>query len=450
MLRAPLVSLFLLTMAWPVAAAERDFATPAVLSLRDQAEVRDAWLGQRLDTLIPALMRREHIDLWLIIAREQMEDPVARTMLPATWLSARRRTVLMFFDPGAGRPIERLAVSRYPVGDAFPAAWNPEQEPDQWRRIAQLIAERNPRQIAVDRSSVFALADGLTSSEDQALQGALTPTFASRLVSDERLAIGWLETRIPGEMAVYPTIARISNAIIAEGLSERVITPGLTTTEDVVWWYRERIRALGLTTWFHPTVDIQRAERDARPMPSAFAGRHAGEVIEPGDVLHVDFGITYLGLNTDTQNLAYVLKPGEVDAPAGLKAGLAAANKLQDILTRNFRAGDSGNEVLARARKEAIAAGLSPTIYSHPLGFHGHGAGAAIGMWDNQIHVPGTGDYPLDPDTVWSIELNAEQAVAEWGGTKVRFMLEENAFFDGHAVRWIDGRQQAFHLIPRP
>jgi hypothetical protein len=444
------MSTVLLLAGGAAAADERDFAVPAILSLRAQAELRDAWLAKRLETLVPALMRREGVDLWLIVAREQVEDPVARTMLPSTWLSARRRTVLMFYDPGDGHAVEKLAVSRYAVGDAFPAAWVPEQDPDQWHRIAQLVRERNPKRIAVDRSADFPLADGLTASEAQALEAALGADLAARLVPGEKLALGWLETRIDAEMEVYPSIERIANAIIAEGLSEQVITPGVTTTEDVVWWYRERIRGLGLGTWFQPSVDIQRAGAEVRSVAALVTTRHEGEVIQPGDLLHVDFGISYLGLNTDTQNMAYVLRPGEHDAPAGLRAGLAAANRLQDILVANFRKGESGNALLARARREALAAGITPSIYSHPTGYHGHGAGAAIGMWDNQGHVPAGGDYPVQPDTVWSIELNAEQAVPEWGGKTVRFMLEENAYFDGTKVRFIDGRQTRFHLVPRP
>ncbi|RMB12072.1 M24 family metallopeptidase [Eilatimonas milleporae] len=427
-----------------------DPAMPAILDLRAQAKVRDAWLAHRLETVVPALMRREGIDMWILIAREYNEDPVVETMLPATWLAARRRTVLMFFDPGDGQPVEKLSVSRYAVGTAFEAAWNPEAEPDQWARIRALVAERDPKRIAVNRSATFALADGLSASEADGLTDALGATYASRLVSGENLAIGWLETRTAAELEVYPTIVRIAHAIIAEGFSERVITPGLTTSEDVVWWYRERIRALGLETWFHPSVRIQRAANPTKNMTTMFSKMKPDTVIRPGDLLHVDLGITYLGLNTDTQHHAYVLRPGETDAPDGLKAGLAAGNRVQDILMESYRAGDSGNDLLAAARAKTTAEGLAATIYSHPIGYHGHGAGPWVGMWDNQDGTPGKGDYPLYPDTAWSIELNVEKAVPEWDGQSVRFMLEEDAWFDGKTVRFLDGRQERFHLIPRP
>ncbi|MEZ4703033.1 MAG: M24 family metallopeptidase [Rhodothermales bacterium] len=418
---------------------------PTVLPLREQAEVMDRLLKDRLETVVPMLMRREGIDMWVIVAREYNEDPVIETMLPATWLAARRRTILLFFDRGEAG-VERLAVSRYAVGDAFPGSWSPEDEPDQWKRLADLIGERNPRQIAVNRSSTFAHADGMTDTEFEALTAALPAAFRGRIVSAENLAVGWLETRTEQEMHIYPMIVRIAHAIIAEGLSERAIQPGVTTTVDLEWWFRERIRSLGLTTWFHPSVSVQRAEEpDSR---SDFSSRPGETTILPGDLVHVDFGITYLRLNTDTQQHAYILKPGESDAPAGLKAALAAGNRLQDILTAQFKTGRTGNAMLAAARAQATAEGLRPSIYTHPIGYHGHAAGPAIGMWDSQGGVPGTGDFPLHPNTAYSIELNTTVAIPEWS-KDVRVMLEEDAFFDGAAVRYIDGRQTALWLVPR-
>jgi len=439
-----------LSVNFALAAGEpADPEVPAILSLREQAQIRDDWLVRRLQIVVPMLMRREGVDMWLLIAREYNEDPVVETMLPATWLAARRRTVLMFHDRGPDEGVEMLSVSRYPVGESFEAAWLPEDQPDQWQRIAELVAERNPATIAVNRSVVFALADGLSASEEQALIEALGDRYTSRFVSGQNLALGWLETRIAEEMAVYPNIVRIAHAIVAEGFSEKVITPGITTTSDVVWWYRERIRELGLDTWFHPSVSIQRAGEDEKPMTTMFAGRKPDPLILPGDLLHVDFGISYLGLNTDTQHHAYVLRPGETDAPQGLKAGLTEGNRVQDILISKFTVGESGSDLFRGARAQAMDEGLEPTIYSHPLGFHGHGAGPWIGQWDNQEVTPPQGEYPVHANTAWSIELNVRKAVPEWDNKMIRFMSEEDAYFDGEDVRFLDGRQEALHLIPR-
>ncbi|TNF86678.1 MAG: aminopeptidase P family protein [Gammaproteobacteria bacterium] len=421
----------------PQAPAE-PYAMPVILDMEARAELIDDWLEDRVQNVLPALMRREGIDLWLIIGREYNEDPVLKTMLPATWLSARRRTMLLIHDPGSDQPLETLAVARYNVGNVFSQAWDPEEEPDQWRRLADLIKERDPAQIGINLSEDFALADGLPHTEHRLLVDALAPDYAARLVSAEALAIGWLETRTPREMVVYQQICAIAHRIIAEGFSEAVIQPGVTTVSDVQWWYRERVRGLKLTSWFHPTVAIQRP--DATDTPPT--------VIRPGDLLHVDFGITYLRLNTDTQQHAYVLKPGETMAPEALRKALASGNRLQDILTANFISGRTGNEILAAARAQALDEGINPSIYTHPIGYHGHAAGPTIGLWDQQDGVPGKGDYPLYPNTAHSIELAAILELPGWSGP-MRIKLEEDAFFDGKSVRYIDGRQTVLHLIPR-
>lgn len=420
---------------------------PHILPMRERATVIDTWLMERLETVVPALMRRNGIDMWIVSAREYNEDPVIRSMLPATWIAARRRTVLVFFDHGGEKGVERLAVSRYDVGAFFPGAWNPELEPDQMKRLAEIISIAKPDKIALNRSTTFGLADGLTATEYDALMAAIPETYRDRIVSGENLAVGWLETRTAAEMEVYPMICRIAHRIIQEGLSEQVIQPGITTTSDVEWWYRERIRDLGLVTWFHPSVSVQRA--DDAPPRSSFSSKPDEEVIRPGDLVHVDFGITYLRLNTDTQQHAYVLKPGELAAPPGLVAALKTGNRLQDILTSHFATGRTGNEILQATREQALREEIVPSIYTHPIGFQGHGAGPTIGLWDQQDGVPGKGDYPMYPNTAYSIELNARVAIPEWGNKEIRIMLEEDAFFDGTSTRYIDGRQTELWLIPR-
>jgi Xaa-Pro aminopeptidase len=420
-----------------------------VLSLREQAVVQDRWLKERCQTLLPELMRKEGIDMWLIIAREYNEDPVLRTMLPATWLSARRTTMLLIYDPGPGKALEFLACARYDIGELFKKAWDPEKEPDQWKRLAQLIAERNPRRIGINLSTNFGHADGLSAFHHQKLKEALGEKGSQKLASAERLAVNWLEVRTPAELVVYEQICRLAHDIIAEGLSQVVIQPGITTTEEVVWFYREKVRALGLESWFHPTCDVQRADPQGNEQNRSFAQRPDAAIIQPGDLVHIDFGIRYLGLNTDTQQNAYVLKPGETEPPRYLQEAYRKGLRLMDILTGEYRTGRTGNEVLAATLSKAKAEGLNPQIYSHPIGYHGHGAGPAIGMWDMQGGVPGTGDYPLLPNTAYAIELNNKVFLPEWN-KEVRIMLEQNAVFDGQKVYYADNRQKVLYLIPRP
>ncbi|MEY4237455.1 MAG: hypothetical protein RL339_56 [Pseudomonadota bacterium] len=428
--------------AAPIAMSQAEAQAPAlpqILSARDRAATENRILAERLDTIIPAIMREQGIDLWLLVAREYFEEPVVASMLDAQNMHARRRTILIFHDPGNGKPVERLTVSRYGLGGLFAPAWDPVKQPDQWQAVAEIIAARNPAKIAVNSSDLYQFADGMTVSQYDKFMAALPAPLRQRIVSGEGLAIRWLETRTPAEMALYPAIVRTAHAVIGEAFSRKVITPGVTTAEQVQWWYRDRLLQLGLDPWFHPSVAIQR--QGAKGMIEG------AEVIQPGDLLWTDFGITYLRLSNDTQHLAYVLKPGETAAPAGLRQGLANSNRVQDILTRQFAVGRSGNAVLALARAEAKAAGLDPSIYSHPIGLHGHGAGPSIGFWDNQDADP-RGAGAINPNTAWSIELTSYAAVPEWAGQRVDFRAEENAFFDGKTVRYIDGRQTELTLIP--
>ena len=306
-------------------------------------------LADRLDRIVPALMREKKIDMWVLVAREYVEDPVLATMLDAENMHARRRTILLFYDPGAGRPIERMTVSRYGLADLFKPAWNPDKEPDQWRQLAKLIEERQPKRIAINSSALTQFADGLTLSQYEGLMAALPPDLRTKVIRTDELAVGWLETRTAAEMKVYPQIVRLAHAIIAEGLSDAVITPGQTSADDVVWWFREKVSSLGLHAWFQPSLGILRQGNQEMI--------EGDEIIQKGDMLWTDFGITYLGLNTDTQHLAYVLKDGERLPPRGLRDGLKAANSVQDTLTSSFKTGRTGNDILSRGAREGSGDG---------------------------------------------------------------------------------------------
>ena len=413
--------------------------------MEERAETIDALLEDKIQNYLPAIMRKEGLDMWVIVSREYNEDPVIETMLPATWLAARRRTILLIYDNGDS--LETLAVARYDVGRTFKKAWDKETQPDQWMRVAEIIKERNPDKIGVNQSNHYGLADGIVATDLEALKKSLGKQ-ASKIVSAEKVAVGWLETRTDMEMTLYPQICKIAHEIIEEAFSTKVIQPGVTTTDDVVWWMRERIRELKLVTWFHPSVSVQRADPESFDHLRTFSKRPDESVILPGDLLHCDFGITYLRLNTDTQQHAYVLRTGETEAPAYLQNALKNGNRLQDIFTGNFKEGRTGNEVLKMSRSKAIEEGIKPSIYTHPIGYHGHAAGTTLGMWDSQGGVPGSGDYPLHLNTAYSIELNAATYIEEWD-KEIRIMLEEEAFFSKTGVQYIDGRQTNLHLIPR-
>ena len=405
------------------------------MDLRAAALARDQLLERRLDEIVPRLMVEHGFEAWVLDAREYNEDPVARTMLPATWLeTARRRTILVFKDHGK----QRGAISRYPVGP-FPPVWDPDEEPDQWAALTDHLSDVSGR-IGINTSGDFALADGLSSSEHYFLATALD---SHRLGSAEHLSIEWLETRLPEERPAMAEACRIAHAFLRRALSSEVIEPGTTTTQDVAWWLTQVSHDSGNRTWFHPGVTVQRHGDD----PTSPADGISNRTIERGDLVHIDFGIVRNGYHTDQQQHAYVLAKGESDAPLSLIRGLEDANLAQDTLMESMTPGLSGNEVLAVTLEKARGRGIRPIVYTHPIGLHGHAAGSTIGLWDNQESIPGAGDYPLGVDTGWSIELAVEIDVTEWNGQEVRIMLEEDAFLGSDGIEFLDGRQQELWLI---
>ncbi|MEX0314198.1 MAG: M24 family metallopeptidase [Allomuricauda sp.] len=436
--------LFYLLLLFPVV------CTSQILKESERARVVDEILEERFNLLLPDLMDQTGIDMWVLISREYNEDPVLKTMLPATWLNARRRTILVFYRNAAKATIDKLAVARYNVGKSIQSAWDKDKEPDQWKRLMQLIEERNPKQIGLNFSKDHNIADGLDKTDYDEFMKNLPKRFHSRVVSAEQLAVRWIETRTEREMVVYNQLVDITHDIIAEAFSEKVITPGITTTTEVEWWMRQKVTDLGLETWFHPTVDVQRTSEKLVSHLYSFSGRPDDLVIQPGDLLHCDFGITYLRLNTDCQELAYVLKPEEQQAPEFLVNALKDGNRVQDFLTTNMIKGRTGNEILAKSLEEAKEAGLSPAIYTHPLGSYGHSAGTTIGMWDAQggVMKDDGENYPLNYNTVYAIELNTTVNIPEWK-RDIRIMLEEAGFYGEAGFRYVNRRQTQLMLIPR-
>jgi Xaa-Pro aminopeptidase len=433
---------------------ERPFGT-----LREQAAMQQDWLKKRLDTFLPALMRKHGMDMWIVPMREYNEDPVFVALAAPQTFAARRRTIYVFFDKcaAAGAPVtaacvERIALGGSSQGGVFtvlraegmaPAGaqraelWGDEQ----WRLLRLIVEQRKPRRIAVNTSRVFAFSDGITAGEHEALLEALGRQRRKRVVAAERLAVDLLAVRLPGEAEVFADMVKLNWALIDTMFSSKAVVPGTTRPSDLVWWFRQRVSDLGLGTWFQPSVTVQRQGAGADELGD-------DPIIQRGDVLHCDVGITVLGLNTDIQHMGYVLRPGESDAPAGLKAALARSNRLQDIVLAELRPGRSGNEILAAARARMVAEGIDGSIYSHPIGLHGHGAGPLIGLWDRQEGVPGRGDHRVIPDTWFSIELQVAAPAPEWGGQPVRSAQEEDVILGADGVpAWAWRRQTEYHLV---
>ena len=411
-----------------------------ILSEKDRAKLKDELLEDRFQHLLPQLMDEANLDMWLLISREYNEDPVLKTMLPARWLNARRRTMILFYRNKEQNTIERIAVARYNIGKSIKSAWNKELEPNQWKALSRIIAERNPNKIGINYSKHFALADGLVKTDYEELAENLPDSLLSKLVSAEKLAIAWLETRTEKEMKLFKKLVKMTHDIIDVAFSRKVIEPGKTTTEDVVWFLRQTVTDMGLETWFHPTIDTQRTNQELQSHIYSFTKGDKDKIIQKGDLLHCDFGITYIGLNTDCQQHAYVLKDNETVVPQYLATAFKKGNRLQDILTTNMKEGKTGNEILLSSLKTAKKEGLRPSIYSHPLGKYGHSAGTTIGMWDSQGGVPFNGDYSLHKNTVYAIELNVTVSIPEWQ-KDIRIMLEEAGFYGDNFFEYVNERQ---------
>ena len=414
-----------------------------ILSLKERARVIEEIQKDRFDNLLPKLMEETGIDMWVIITREYNEDPVIKTLLPPTWLNARRRTILAFHYDKKSKDLEKVAIARYSFGKNIPSIWNKEEEPNQMKALAKFIEEKNPEKIGLNFSDHFALADGIVKTDYELFLDNLPSKLSKRVVSAEELAIRWIETRTEKEMIIYDQLVEITHGIINEAFSTNVITPGVTTTDDVVWWMREKVKKLGLKTWFHPTIDVQRNENSDL---YAFDGESKFDIILPGDLIHCDFGITYLTLNTDCQELAYVLKPDETEAPDYLVKALDEGNRVQDIFTDLFEHKKTGNQILKEALEQGRNEGYRPQIYTHPLGTYGHSAGTTLGMWDSQGGVPFTGDFPMNYNTVYAIELNTKVFIKEWN-KDIRVMLEEAGVFEETGFRYVNGRQTELILV---
>ena len=436
--------------------ADRTFGT-----LRDQAAMQQQWLKTRLETFLPTLMRKHAIDMWVVPMREYNEDPVFSSITAAETFAARRRTIYVFFDKCAASSVapssncvERIALGGTSQGGLFDARtsaktianpvngrqaelWGDEQ----WLLLKEVVDERKPTVIGINRSTVFAFSDGLSSGELKGMTDALGAAWASRFRDAEGLPLELIASRLPEEEAFFERMTALVWQMTQTMFSDKVIVPGTTRTSDLVWWWRQRTNDQGLGTWFQPSVNVQRKGVTAKDLGN-------DPIIMPGDVLHCDVGITVARLNTDTQHLAYVLRSGETDAPAGLKQALANANAMQDFAMEEIRPGRTGNEILGAVLARMKAKSINGTMYSHPIGLNGHGAGPLIGLWDYQDGVVGRGEARVIPSMWFSIELQATTPVAEWGGQPVQMAQEEDMIIgaDGK-TRWAGRRQDQLFLV---
>ncbi|KAK7695373.1 hypothetical protein QCA50_000008 [Cerrena zonata] len=399
-------------------------------SLREQATILDGWRDVRLARL-PQLLQKYELDAWLISQREYAEDTIWWSVRSALEFAPHRRTVMLFHTNTsslAGRP--------------NPLKWV-DNTGAVWPELLGILETFDPNRIAVNIDRNIAFGGGLHVGEWDVLQEQLGEKWVDRMVNQPMLGIEFVAGRIPGQIEYYRLMQETTWALIEEAFSERVITPGVTSTEDVEWWYRDKIQERNFSTWAHPRVSVLK--------PESFPGwEGTKDIIQEGDLLHVDFGITAMGMNTDTQHMAYVLRTsqGEQDVPDGLKEGLKKANRMQDISIEKMKAGKTGNQVLKECLDQMKTDGIEGQVYSHPIGEWGHSAGAVMGFTNLPDFVPVLGELEILPNTFYSIELYAYHFVPERNET-IRFRVEEDAYWvdDERGWEFVRGRQERLHLV---
>ncbi len=405
-----------------------------------QAALSTRILSQRFEQILPWAMEQSGFDFWIVLSRENCEDPIIRTLFTWDMPEARRISILMFHRDKSTGKIRRMAVGMHSPDMA--QLYENVQLPNEsvWEAAGRVVRSLDPERIAVNRSQYYGFCDGLSSTLLEQLREALGTQYADRIQDGEDLTVRWLQRVTPLEKETMKVLTHVTHEIIDYTFSPDFIRPGVTTTSDVEWEMRRIMNELGYLYWFGPDVDLQRR--------GSSVTRMFEETIQPGDLLHCDIGINgvYVHLHTDMQWVAYVRKEGEETAPADLQKLLDAGNRFRDIVRAEMQTGRKGNDIFASAMEKAKAEGLKPMLYTHPLGTFGHGAGPSIGMYTNQGFVPGTGERCVEDETCYALELNVCGDVPCWDNQNVFMYLEEVVCNSG-GVDYVDGHQTQLMLL---
>lgn len=415
-------------------------AMPKLLSQRQQMDVRETWLKKRFDTILLPMMKKHQVDMWIVVNEEFHSDPVTEYIVPPIPIVGRR-DFFIFIDQGD--KLERYAVVRYEE-ERLKNHYKLLVPPRTGEAIRKLVEDRDPKTIALNFKGTRGATSGLTYDAYQFLATALGDKYEKRFVSATPLITDFLDTRLPEELEHYRTAVLATDVITRRAFSSEVITPGKTTVGDVRWWMMQQLNNLGVTTWFQADLRVQRRTK-AVPDPTKFLNvADEATVLERGDVIHVDFGLIYMGLSTDWQKMGYILKKGEKDVPAGLKAALKNTNRLQDLVFSFARPGMTGAEVYDKTMAECKKEDIRAMIYSHPIGAQGHGLGASIDFRRGAI---GGAEERFRLGSYMSIELNTSTAVPEWDGQLVTIMEEDDAFMTANGYQFVRPRQTEFYLV---
>ena len=409
----------------------------------------------KVNRLLLPLMRKRDIDMWIVMDREYNPDPFAAEIGGQGGV----RNAYIFFDNG--ERLEKIFIfSHPPREDLAPRLYDEmihyAYRPEGLRpHLAEAVQKRNPRRIALNMSPTLPMADGLTVSLKRYLDDAIGPDLVAREVSAELLQRDFRATRLPEETRVYRQLVEWTAIWEEVGLSREAITPGVTTPDDVHWWWREQAKAIGLDiASFLPGLRIM---RDGHIVEA----NDPNTPIEPGDCLSIDAGLSFIHFQTDMKRSAYVLRPGETDAPHGMKKALAAANAVTDRLIANMVPGRLGHEVwdltMAALNEDgyetnyAMAGPTDPKlpevgIYCHSVGTSVHDIGARTSE-DNPHAFGDRVRYPLALDNWYSIEHHTTTPIAEWDFKTLRVNTEEDSVLTERGIEFLVPRQTEWLLI---
>lgn len=414
--------------------------------VRQRTEREWAVKLEKMETTLQQHLRAHDIDMWLILSRENDPDPALRLFGDhwTTW--AGHRNAWIIFDPGGDAPLERIILGTHVRGHILPffpdtrGSGHGYGEEGLAPHLAEYVRARDPQTIAINRSRTVTMADGLSHEGFTYLVDALGDEYASRFVSAEPLLIDYVSHRTPAELEISVEASWITWNTLKRAFSNEVLTPGVTTNEDVYWWLLQEVEDQGLELNFSPSVTIHR-------QGSASFGVHQDEVIRPGDVLHVDFGVQLMGIGTDQQKQIYVLRPGETEPPPSIRALFDQSVQMAQIIAEELKPGVEGRVVKARAEERGEAAGIDNLVYSHAQGSWVHDAGAwAISDWPERY-----GNHPREPvrpTEFWSVEFSVRGAIPEWGGQVLGMGREEDGWVGADGTfNWMSGPQETMWLV---
>ena len=417
---------------------------PTLPPWSQQIAIREGWLEKRHGMLLD-MMRRHDIQMWIVVNEEFHDDPVTQYIAPPRPYTGNR-DFFIFVDTG-GTTLKRVAVTGYSEDNL--KRWF--ESPDEPRPINIVLPDLydrfRPKRVAMNYGGRRGVTRSLTRDTYVDLVNLLGPEGQQRVVSAADLIEEYLDTRIPEEMAYYTKVVQLTEVLARRALSNEVIVPGRTKVGDVRNWLYDALGAAGVRTWFQPDLRVQRPGMGKATSRGFLAVAPESTTIHRGDVVHLDFGVTAMGFDTDWQKMAYVLKPGERDVPAGLKAAMKNTNTLQDVVMKKYsRPGALVSDVYDSTMAEMKRLGITAQVYSHPIGAQGHGLGAAIDFRSAQRPELGASGKKLRKGSYISIELNTRTPVPEWDGQEVFVMMEDDAHLTDEGWVFHRPRQEAWYL----